>query len=107
MLGHALEELIDLVARRVRRDVNLNTRECVHALRARVRGPPQRRRPALLIRLASRSRHRRDSAMSQRYTSINAHLRKAPAFAQPIIEHLREVAHAACPEMSGTSRRRT
>src|SRR5437879_1419688 len=62
---------------------------------------------ALLIRLASRSRHRRDSAMSQRYTSINAHLRKAPAFAQPIIEHLREVAHAACPEMSGTSRRRT
>ena len=62
---------------------------------------------ALLIRLASRSRHRRDSAMSQRYTSINAHLRKAPAFAQPIIEHLPEVAHAACPEMSGTSRRRT
>ena len=25
MLGHALEELIDLVARGVRRDVNLNT----------------------------------------------------------------------------------
>jgi len=45
--------------------------------------------------------------MSRRYTSINAHLRKAPAFAQPIIERLPEVAHAACPEMSGTSRRRT
>ena len=37
--------------------------------------------------------------MSQRYTSINPHLRKAPAFAQPIIEHLREVVHAGCPEV--------
>jgi hypothetical protein len=61
---------------------------------------------ALLIRLASRSRHRRDSALSQRYPSIDAYLRKAPAFAQPFIEHLREVVHAACPEISGTSRRR-
>ena len=41
--------------------------------------------------------------MSQRYPSVDAYLRRAPAFAQPIIEHLREVAHAACPEMSGTS----
>ena len=62
---------------------------------------------ALLIRLASRSRHRLDSAMSQRYPSVDAYLHKAPAFAQPIIERLPEVAHAACPEMSGTSRRRT
>jgi len=54
---------------------------------------------ALLIRLASRSRHRRDSAMSQRYPSVDAYLHKAPAFAQPIIEHLREVVHAACPEV--------
>src|SRR5207237_8905598 len=53
----------------------------------------------LLIRLASRSRHRRDSAMSQRYPSVDAYLRRAPAFAQPIIEHLREVVHAACPEV--------
>jgi hypothetical protein len=45
--------------------------------------------------------------MSQRYPSIDAYLRKAPAFAQPIIEHLREVVHAACPEISGTARMRT
>jgi hypothetical protein len=37
--------------------------------------------------------------MSQRYPSVDAYLRKAPAFAQPIIEHLREVVHAACPEV--------
>jgi len=37
--------------------------------------------------------------MSQRYPSLDAYLRKAPAFAQPIIEHLREVVHAACPEV--------
>jgi hypothetical protein len=37
--------------------------------------------------------------MSQRYPSVDAYLRKAPAFAQPIIEHLREVVHAVCPEV--------
>ena len=37
--------------------------------------------------------------MSQRYPSVDAYLHKAPAFAQPIIEHLREVVHAACPEV--------
>ena len=29
------------------------------------------------------------------YPSVDAYLRKAPAFAQPIIEHLLEVVHAA------------
>jgi uncharacterized protein YdeI (YjbR/CyaY-like superfamily) len=37
--------------------------------------------------------------MSRRYPSVDAYVRKAPAFAQPIIEHLREVVHAACPEV--------
>ena len=37
--------------------------------------------------------------MSQRYPSVDAYLRRAPAFAQPIIEHLREVVHAGCPEV--------
>jgi len=31
--------------------------------------------------------------------SVDAYLRKAPAFAQPIIEYLRKVVHAACPEV--------
>ena len=35
--------------------------------------------------------------MSKRYSSMDAYVRKAPAFAQPIIEHLREVVHAAYP----------
>jgi hypothetical protein len=38
--------------------------------------------------------------------SVDAYLRKAPAFAQPIIEHLREVVHAACPEVEECPRTR-
>jgi hypothetical protein len=37
--------------------------------------------------------------MSKRDPAVDAYVRKAPAFAQPIIEHLREVVHAACPEV--------
>ena len=37
--------------------------------------------------------------MSQRNLALDAYLRKAPAFAQPIIQRLREVVHAACPEV--------
>lgn len=37
--------------------------------------------------------------MSKRYSSVDAYLYQAPPFAQPIIEHLRKVVYAACPEI--------
>ncbi len=37
--------------------------------------------------------------MPQRTPSVDSYLVKAPPFAQPIIERLREVVHAACPEV--------
>lgn len=44
--------------------------------------------------------------MSQCYPSVDAYLRKAPAFSQPIVEHLREVplwfAHPIGASNSGT-----
>lgn len=36
--------------------------------------------------------------------AIDAYIAKAPAFAQPILEHLREVVHAAVPEVEETTK---
>lgn len=37
--------------------------------------------------------------MSQRNPDVDAYVRKAAAFARPIIERLRDMVHAACPEV--------
>ena len=53
---------------------------------------------ALLIRLASRSRHRRDSAMSQRYPSVDAYLILSPT--TPSRSNWREIgelSRSVCP----------
>lgn len=40
--------------------------------------------------------------MGTRDTRVDAYIAKAPAFAQPILEHLRDVVHGACPEVEET-----
>jgi uncharacterized protein YdeI (YjbR/CyaY-like superfamily) len=40
--------------------------------------------------------------MGRRDERIDAYLSKAPEFARPILAHLREVVHAACPEVEET-----
>jgi uncharacterized protein YdeI (YjbR/CyaY-like superfamily) len=40
--------------------------------------------------------------MSTRDPRVDAYIRKAAPFAQPILKHLREVVHAACPQVTET-----
>lgn len=40
--------------------------------------------------------------MSQRDPKVDAYVKKAPEFARPILEHMREAVHLACPEIVET-----
>src|SRR5687767_4830764 len=46
----------------------------------------------------------RDDTMGSRDPRIDAYIAKSAPFAQPILAHLREVVHAACPEVEETMR---
>ena len=40
--------------------------------------------------------------MGTRDARVDAYIRKAPDFAKPILTHIREVVHAACPDVEET-----
>jgi uncharacterized protein YdeI (YjbR/CyaY-like superfamily) len=44
----------------------------------------------------------KEAAMAKRDPRIDDYIAKAPEFARPILTHLREVVHAACPEVEET-----
>ncbi len=46
----------------------------------------------------------RNIPIEARDPRVDAYIAKAPAFARPILSHLREVVHAACPEVEETIR---
>jgi len=47
-------------------------------------------------------RARQETSMAARDPRIDAYISKAPEFAGPILTHLREVVHAACPDVEET-----
>jgi uncharacterized protein YdeI (YjbR/CyaY-like superfamily) len=48
------------------------------------------------------SHHNSGTTMSKRDPRIDAYIKKAAPFAQPILKHIREVVHSACPDAEET-----
>jgi len=62
----------------------------------------RRTKPPATFRRSFRSAQKRYLAMDSRDPRIDAYIDKAADFARPILRHVREVVHAACPEVGET-----